>query len=636
MRPRLQVGREDRSHERLGGRLVISTINRFWYVRHSVVRFDTELHPIDDGIQIESRCVKKGRSDMCTMSPLLGRKCVALESGKKRVVVQRFTDRMNRLTRQNPLLKSSHPQARTSVAFLLLLLLCAFTSIHAAEPIDADLLLANGTLHLGDGQPPSLGDVAIREDKIVAVGEFAIGKVKRTIDCTGLIVSPGFIDLHNHSDEPVTRKETRAVVNFLTQGCTTIVTGNCGSGPVNARSYYDKIDEFGVGVNVAHLLPQGSLRREVIGNEQRRATDDELTRMKELADKAMQDGAWGMSSGLIYVPSSYADTAELTEIAKVVASHHGIYASHIRGEGTDLLDAIGEALEIGRGAKLPVHISHFKSSGKDSWGLVRTAVDAIERARTAGQVVTADQYPYTASSTSLSATFIPAWVRSGGSKQMLARIEAGEESQRAQAAIRKKLEVTDAGQRIQIANYTPRPEWAGRRLKEIADEEQIEPFDLILQIEKNGGAQVVNHSISEEDVRFVMQLPWVATASDGSSRIPNEEVPHPRSYGTFSRKIGHYSVREQAVPLPQAIRSASGLPADILGLKDRGYLRPGYFADVIVWSENELIDRATFDSPHQYSDGIRYAFVNGTPVISDGDVTGALPGRALRHKSLEK
>jgi N-acyl-D-aspartate/D-glutamate deacylase len=614
---------------------VISTINRFWYVRHSVVRFDTELHPIDDGIQIESRCVKKGRSDMCTMSPLLGWKCVALESGKKRVVVQRFTDRMNRLTRQNPLLKSSHPQARTSAAFLLLLL-CAFTSIHAAEPIDADLLLANGTLHLGDGQPPSLGDVAIRDDKIVAVGEFAIGKVKQTIDCTGLIVSPGFIDLHNHSDEPVTRKETRAVVNFLTQGCTTIVTGNCGSGPVNARSYYDKIDEFGVGVNVAHLLPQGSLRREVIGNEQRRATDDELTRMKELADKAMQDGAWGMSSGLIYVPSSYADTAELTEIAKVVASHHGIYASHIRGEGTDLLDAIGEALEIGRGAKLPVHISHFKSSGKDSWGLVRTAVDAIERARTAGQVVTADQYPYTASSTSLSATFIPAWVRSGGSKQMLARIEAGEDSQRAQAAIRKKLEVTDAGQRIQIANYAPRPEWAGRRLKEIADEEQIEPFDLILQIEKNGGAQVVNHSISEEDVRFVMQLPWVATASDGSSRIPNEEVPHPRSYGTFSRKIGHYSVREQAVPLPQAIRSSSGLPADILGLKDRGYLRPGYFADVIVWSENELIDRATFDSPHQYSDGIRYAFVNGTPVISDGDVTGALPGRALRHKSLEK
>lgn len=502
--------------------------------------------------------------------------------------------------------------------------------------IDADVLLHGGTLHLGDGQPGALGDVAILKDKIVAVGQFAVGKVKRRIDCTGLIVSPGFIDLHNHSDGPVLRKETRAVVNFLTQGCTTIVTGNCGSGPIDVGEYYDKIDDRGAGVNVAHLLPQGSLRREVMDSERRSASDDEMSRMQELANLAMQDGAWGMSTGLIYVPSSYADTAELTEIAKIVAKHGGIYASHIRGEGTDLLDAVGEALEIGRSAKLPVHISHFKSSGKDAWGLVRTAVDVIERQRAAGQVVTADQYPYTASSTSLSATFIPAWARAGGSKQMLARLEAGEESERVQSAIRKKLEITDDGQRIQIANYEPRPDWAGRRLKDIADEEKISPFDLILQIERNGGAQVVNHSISDEDVRFVMTLPWVATASDGSSRIPSEEIPHPRSYGTFPRKIGHYSIRERTVPLAHAIRSASGLPADILGLTDRGYLRSDYFADVVVWSESEFIDRATFDSPHQYSDGVRYAFVNGTPVISEGDVTGALPGRALRHASTKQ
>lgn len=508
-------------------------------------------------------------------------------------------------------------------------------TVQGAAPVDADVLLHGGTLHLGDGQPATLGDVAIRDDRIVAVGEFAIGKIKRRIDCAGLIVSPGFIDLHNHSDAPVTRKETRAVVNFLTQGCTTIVTGNCGSGPVDAGDHYGKIEQLGAGVNVAHLLPQGSLRREVVGNEQRPATDDELARMRELADKALHDGAWGMSSGLIYVPSSYADTAELTEIAKIVAKHGGIYASHIRNEGTGLLDAIGEALEIGRGAGLPVHISHFKSSGKDSWGLVRTAVSVIERERAEGRIVTADQYPYTASSTSLSATFIPAWARAGGSEKMLARLEAGDDADRIQAAIRNKLEVTDGGQRIQIAQYEPRPDWAGRRLKEIADEAQIDSFDLILQIERNGGASVVNHSINEEDVRFVMQQPWVATASDGSSRIPSEEIPHPRSYGTFSRKIGHYSVREQTLPLAQAIRSSSGLPADILGLTDRGYLRPDYYADVIVWSENDFIDRATFDSPHQYSDGLRHAFVNGTPVISDGDVTGALPGRALRHVSNE-
>lgn len=503
----------------------------------------------------------------------------------------------------------------------------------ADEPIDADVLLVGGKLYIGDSALGYIGDVAMVGEQIVAVGQFEPGKIKRQIDCSGLIVSPGFIDLHNHSDKQVTQKETRAVVNYLTQGCTTIVTGNCGGGPVDVGEYYDKIDQFGVGTNVAHLLPQGSLRREVMGSERRDPSDTEMSKMKSLAEAAMKDGAWGMSSGLIYVPSSYADAAELTEIAKIVGSHGGIYASHIRGEGTGLLDAVGEALDIGRGADLPVHISHFKSSGKDSWGLVRTAIDVINRERDAGQIITADQYPYTASSTSLSATFIPAWARAGGREKTLERLASGEESHRIKAAIQHKLEITDAGQRIQIANHDPQPDWAGRRLKEIADELQIDPFDLILQIERNGGASVVNHSINEEDVRYVMQQPWVATASDGSSRIPSEEIPHPRSYGTFSRKIGHYSVREQAIPLALAIRSCSGLPADILRMSDRGYLRAKYYADVIVWSESDLIDRATFASPHQYSDGVRYAFVNGTPVISDGDVTGALPGKALRHES---
>lgn len=523
------------------------------------------------------------------------------------------------------------------VLALVLFTLSSLTIAHGQEePIDADILLAGGMMHLGDGQPATLGDVAIRDDRIAAVGRFKTGQIKRRIDCTGLIVSPGFIDLHNHSDGPITRKATRAVTNYLTQGCTTIVTGNCGSGPVDAGDYYDKIDEFGAGVNVAHLLPQGSLRREILGSERRQATDDELARMKELADQAMQDGAWGMSTGLIYVPSSYADTAELVEIAKIVANHRGIYASHIRGEGTGLLDAVAEALQIGRDANLPVHISHFKSSGKNAWGLVRTAVDVIDRERAAGRVITADQYPYTASSTSLSATFLPAWARAGGRTKMLERLADGADSERIQAAIRKKLEITDAGQRIQIAKYGPRPDWAGRRLKEIADEQQMAPFDLILQIERHGGAQVVNHSINDEDVRFVMQQPWVATASDGSSRIPSEEIPHPRSYGTFARKIGHYSVREKTISVAQAVRSSSGLPADILGLADRGYLRPDCYADVVVWSEEDLIDRATFAAPHQYSDGVRHAFVNGTPVISDGDVTGALPGRALRHEPAEQ
>lgn len=531
-------------------------------------------------------------------------------------------------------------QMRSSVSRLFSVI-CCLTAFVApgliptalSEPVDADLLLVGGTLHIGDGSPGVVGDVAIHDERIVAVGKFEHGEIKQRLNCEGLVVSPGFIDLHNHSDRPVTRKATRAVTNYLAQGCTTIVTGNCGSGPVDVNKYYATLDEHGIGVNVAHLLPQGSLREDVMNSERREASDEELSRMKELADKAMQDGAWGMSTGLIYVPSSYADTAELTQIAQVVAKHNGIYASHIRGEGTGLLKAVQEAMEIGENAGLPVHISHFKSSGQESWGLVRVAIEMIEKQRAAGQVVTADQYPYIASSTSLGAIFIPAWARAGSRKQMLERMNDEESKQRIHDAINRKLTSTDQGQRIQIARHRPQPGWAGRRLKEIADELGISPFDLIMQIERDGGASVVNFGINEDDVRVVMQKSWVATASDGSSRLPSDEMPHPRSYGTFSRKIGYYSVREEVIPLEQAIRSSSGLPADILGMTDRGYLRVGQWADIAIWNRDKLIDKATFDAPHQYSEGIEYLLVNGTPAIWQGDVTGALAGKPLRHSA---
>ncbi|MEZ6138485.1 MAG: D-aminoacylase [Pirellulaceae bacterium] len=505
----------------------------------------------------------------------------------------------------------------------------------AADLVDADILLSGGMVHLGDGEPAEFGDVAIQGDTIVAVGTFSSGKVGRVIDCTGLIISPGFIDLHNHSDKPILTKTTRAAMNYLTQGCTTIVTGNCGSGPIEVGKYYDQIDELGAGVNVAHLLPQGSLRERVMGSEQRDPTPEELEFMCELAGRAMQEGAWGMTSGLIYVPSSYADTDELVEIAKVVARGGGIYASHIRGEGTMLLDSIDEALAIGERADLPVHVSHFKSSGKDSWGLVRVAVAKIEQARASGQLVTADQYPYTASSTSLSATVIPTWARAGGNKEMLERINDSQAGQRIREAIQGKLVLTDGGERIQIAHYETDPSWDGKRLTSISQQEGIDPLEVILQILRAGGASIVNHGISEEDVRFVMGQPWVATASDGSSKIPDETIPHPRSYGTFTRKIGHYAVEENVISLEQAIRSCSGLPADILRIDDRGYLRAGYRADVIVWDAMSIRDTATFVSPHSYSHGLKYVMVNGEVAIVDGHPTGVLAGRALRYQRSE-
>ena len=500
------------------------------------------------------------------------------------------------------------------------------------DAIDADVLLEGGLLYLGDGAPPVLGDVAIAEDQIVAVGQFPVGRVKVRVDCSGLSVSPGFIDLHNHSDRSILTPDSRAAMNFLTQGCTTLVTGNCGSGPIDVAEYYTKLDELGAGTNVAHLIPQGSLRAEVVGNDQRPATADELDRMRGLVARGMQDGAWGMSTGLIYVPSSFADTDELSELASVVGRSGGIYASHIRGEGTGLLGSVAEAIEIGRRGEVPVHISHFKSSGKDSWGLVRTAVQMIEKARTAGQTITADQYPYTASSTSLEVTMLPAWARAGGRKKTWERLQANSsEGSRIREAISEMLELTDGGHRIQIARYSPRPDWAGLRLDEIARQENITPFDLFLRIEEHGGASIVNHGINEDDVRYVMALPWVATASDGSARVPSDEVPHPRSYGTFPRKIGLYAIREQVVPVAHAVRSSTGLPADILGLTDRGYLRKGYAADISVWDAKRLIDKATFTHPHQYGEGMVHIYVNGRPAVVNGHVTGVLAGKALRH-----
>nr|WP_201723864.1 amidohydrolase family protein [Rhodopirellula sp. SM50] len=510
------------------------------------------------------------------------------------------------------------------------------TNVCGQDPAPIDWVLRNGILHLGDGRPATTGDVAISADKIVAVGEIDPKRTPiREIDCTGLIICPGFIDLHNHSDGEIQKKETASGMNYLTQGCTTLVTGNCGSGPVDVGQYYDEIDQQGVGPNIMHLLPQGSLRRKVIGSEQRVATDEELAEMRRLAKQAMTDGAWGMSTGLIYVPSSYADTDELVAIAEVVAEHDGIYASHIRNEGTRLLDSVTEALEIGSRANLPVHISHFKSSGKDSWGLVRRAVEQINQRRNKGQVITADQYPYTASSTSLGATCIPAWARAGGREEMLARIDkADEQSKRILNAIGTKLEITDNGHRIQIASYAVQPDWAGRRLDEIAAEQGVDTLDLVLQIERSGGASVVNHSINESDVRFVMQQPWVATASDGSAKLPSGSVPHPRNYGTFPRRIGYYAHREKVIPLEQAIYSATGLPAEILDIQDRGFLRVGYAADIAVIDLDALIDRSTFVNPHQYSDGLVHLWVNGKPAIVDGRATGSLAGRAIR-KSID-
>ncbi|HEX5442398.1 MAG TPA: amidohydrolase family protein, partial [Pirellulales bacterium] len=455
------------------------------------------------------------------------------------------------------------------------------------------------------------------------------GRVGQTIDCRGCVICPGFIDLHNHSDRSILEPATRANVNFVTQGCTTIITGNCGFGPIEVGAYLDAVDRNGSGTNVGHLLPHGALRAAVLGSERRAATADELAKMESLAEQAMREGAWGMSTGLIYVPGTYAETDELVKVASVVARRQGVYASHIRNEGTGLIDAVREALAIGERSGAAVHISHLKSSGRNAWGQVRVAADLIGRARAAGQTVTADQYPYVASSTSLEAMLFPAWAREGGRGQLAARMDDAEQAAKIRQAVAEELA---AHGRIVLASCEERPEWVGSSLDEIAAREHRDVLEVALEIQRLGGAGAIHFGMDEQDVRYVMGLPWVATASDGGATLPGPEHPHPRSFGTFSRKIGRYAAEEQVISLTAAIRSATGLPADILGLADRGYLRVGYWADVAVFDPAEFRDRATFDNPYQYSAGVRYVFVAAQPAVFDGVATGGLFGRSLRHQ----
>jgi N-acyl-D-amino-acid deacylase len=508
----------------------------------------------------------------------------------------------------------------------------AFLAAADPAPVQADIVLKGGTVYDGSGQPGVVGDVAIKGDRIVAVGTFAVAGNPKVIDCTGLVVAPGFIDLHTHSDGGAIQvAPTRQNLSYLRQGVTTIVTGNCGSGPVDVGAFYAEIEKNGIGSNVAHLVPHNAVREKVTGNVNRVPTAAEMDKMKDLVDHGMKDGAWGLSTGLIYNPGTYATTAEIIELAKVAARHGGIYASHIRHEEAGLLDAIQEAIAIGKEAGLAAHISHIKCSGRRMWGKSGDAIGLIEAARAAGQVVTADQYPYTASSTSLRAMVVPTQYREGSTQAFRNRLADPELGPKPRAAIAGDGADRDDGKALRVCSCEYRPNYAGRDLAAIAAQEKKSVVDIVVAIEKGGGAQMVSFGMSEEDVRIFMRRPWVATASDGGSKVPGRDVPHPRSYGTFPRKIGHYSIEDQVLPLEQAIRSASGLPADIIHLPERGYLKAGRFADVVVFDPKTFRDTATYDKPHQFAPGVKWIYVNGTAAIADGQQTGKLAGRALRH-----
>ncbi len=503
------------------------------------------------------------------------------------------------------------------------------------EPVAADVLIRGATLLDGSGQAGQVGDLAIQGDRIVAVGRVAVAGRPKVIEAAGLMAAPGFIDLHTHGDigdPPITKPAGRANQCYLMQGVTTVVTGNCGSGPVDVAGYFKALETGRIGTNVIHQVPHNSLRRQVMGNADRPPTSAELQKMQELVGQGMNDGAWGFSTGLYYNPGAYARKEELVALAKVAARHGGFYASHIRDEGAGVLASIDEALTVGRGGGLPVHISHLKAFGPKTWGKAVEIIALINQARRQGLTVTADQYPYRASSTSLAAELVPPQFRAGSPKEYQARLADTEEGPRIRRAVARKIQDLNAGPSIRIARYKANPAWQGKTLAAIAAGQGKDVLDVALEIERHGGAQIVNFSMSEEDVRLIMRQPFVATASDGSSQVPGATMPHPRSYGCFPRKIGRYAIADKVLPVEQAVRSASGLPADILKLPKRGYLKAGYVADVVVFDPKTYRDRATFDKPHQYASGVRYLFLGGKAVIEEEKYSGALAGKVLRHQ----
>jgi N-acyl-D-aspartate/D-glutamate deacylase len=516
----------------------------------------------------------------------------------------------------------------------------------AIDGYDYDLVLRGGTLYTGGYEMAGPGDVAVRGDRIAAVG-FADGRARREIDARGKVVAPGFIDLHNHTDMgfsfagrlplPASAREIR---NFLTQGVTTIVTGNCGSGPATEEGvakWLRRADETPFGTNVVHLVPHGALRLEVMGGAQADRADprpsaSELAEMEAILDASLRAGAWGLSTGLEYDPGARAATDELVELARVVAEHGGVYASHTRHEGPDparTLASYAEAIEIGERAGITVQISHIKTSGLPVHGLSTRIIELVEAARARGVRVFADQYPYAASSTGLSQV-VPVEMRDGAAVLPRFCDERGRTTLR--AAVARVMAEELPAESILVSTYPWRWWLQGKTVARIAAERGQDPVDVAMDLACGWPGFGIYFTQSEDDVRRFMTRDWVATASDGLAVFwPIGRYVHPRVYGTFPRKLRRYVYDEAVVPLSFALRSMTELPAQAFRIPERGRLAAGSHADVVVFDPERIRDVATFERSGVESEGIDFLLVNGVLAVDRGEVTGMRAGRALRR-----
>jgi N-acyl-D-amino-acid deacylase len=508
------------------------------------------------------------------------------------------------------------------------------TAVHAADP-PYDLVLRNARIVDGTGNPWYRADLAVSGDTIARIAPSITDPAVRMIDVGGLIVAPGFIDLHTHASRGIFQVPTAD--NYVRQGVTTIMEGPDGGSPVPLKPFLDRLAALPKSLNIGSFLGQGSVREAVIGLANRPATPAELDRMRALVLQGMWDGAFGLSTGLFYVPGTFTPLAEVVELQKVVSPFRGVHTSHMRDEATGILDSVKETIAIGELGGVPTQVSHHKVIGKSNWGKSVETLKLIDAARSRGVDATIDQYPYTASSTTIQAALLPAWAQEGGHKQTVERFKEPALRAKIKAAIADSIRNERGGgdpQNIALSLCEWDAELAGKNLADVTKARGMEPTpenaaETTLWLIEQGGCRGVFHAMDEQDLQRILAHPATMIASDGEVPIFGRGAPHPRSYGTFARVLAVYVREKKIVTLEDAVRKMSSYPAARIGLADRGILRPGMKADIAVFDPARVRDVATFDKPHQYAVGFPYVIVNGQVVYEGGVMTAARPGRVL-------
>ena len=527
-------------------------------------------------------------------------------------------------------------QARRPGVLAFALFLCS-AAIPRGQSLPAyDFVIAGGRVVDGSGSPARLADVAVSKGRIALVGRVPSGSAREVIDAAGMVVSPGFIDVHTHADDLADRPLAE---NFVRMGVTSIVAGNCGSSAVDVGEALTRIRRVGAAVNFATLIGHNTVRQAVMGTAARIPTIPELDRMKSLVWRAMTDGAVGLSTGLQYVPGTYARTPEIIDLARVAANAGGLYASHMRNEGTALEAAIAETIQVGEATGARVQISHLKVDSPIRWGASGKALALIDAARARGILVQADQYAYTAASSSLGIRF-PAWALEGGEDQLARRLEDPATWARIKsemAALLAERGLSDLSFAVVAASPSD-PTLNGLSMKQVAARRSgSESLDAQLDAARDmmlaGGASMVYHLMSDDDVERIMKHPQVGIASDSAVLSMDEGMPHPRGYGNTVRVLGEYVRQRQIIPLEEAVRKMTSLPAAHFRFPDRGLVKAGYAADLVVFDPTAVGDRATFEKPHAYATGIQHVFVNGQLVVAGGKQTSARPGAVLTLKA---